>query len=55
MIKDLIILYVFCRRQKGGCMDIVAALFIGFVGGVIFGVFVMAIAVASGEGRRDTD
>lgn len=45
----------FAEDRKEVHMDIVAALFIGFVGGVIFGVFVMAIAVASGEGRRDTD
>ena len=36
-------------------MDMISAFFIGLVCGAIAGIFIMAIVVASGEGRRDTE
>ena len=48
----------FADRKDGDILDIydvISIAFVSFVCGMIVGIMIMAIAVASGEGRKETD
>ena len=36
-------------------MEVISAFFIGMACGGVVGIFILAIAIAAGEGRKDTD